>query len=65
MDELNKLIDQYIKLHPNATNPLDWLWIAGVEYLIDILKNSNGRELIYVLANEFIFDGGYISYMEN
>lgn len=65
MEELNKLIDQYVKLHPNATNPLDWFWIAGIDYLIEKLKNANGRELIYVLANELIFDGGYISYKEN
>lgn len=65
MDELNLLIDEYLNMHPNAINPLEWFWIAGPDYLIDKLKKANGRELIYVLANESVFDGGHIAYKEN
>lgn len=65
MDELNLLIDEYMILHPKATNPMRWFWIAGIEYLIEKLKKANGRELIYVLDKESVFDGGYITFKEN
>lgn len=65
MDELNLLIDEYMILHPKAKNPMEWFWIAGIEYLIEKLKKANGRELIYVLDKESVFDGGYITYKEN
>ena len=65
IEELNTLIDEYLKIHPNATNPKVWLFVAGDEYIIDKLKKANGRELVYVLANDIVFDGGYIKYVEN
>jgi hypothetical protein len=65
IEQLNTLIDEYLKIHPNATNPKDWLFVAGPEYIIDKLKKANGRQLVYVLANDSVFDGGYIKYVEN
>lgn len=65
IEELNTLIDEYLKIHPNATNPKEWIFVAGVEYIIDKLKKANGKELIYVVDNQSVFDGGYIKYAEN
>jgi hypothetical protein len=65
MEELNKLIKEYMQLHPNATNPMQWFFVAKIEYLTEMLTNANGRELYYVLADESVLDGGYIAYKEN
>ena len=66
IDEFSKLIEEYMALHPNSTNPTQYLYVVGMEGLIEILKNANGREIVYAYENgNDVVDGGYVEYLEN
>lgn len=63
-NELNELIIEYMKLHPNSRNPMQYLYVIGIGQLIELLKNANGREIVYAYENgNDILDGGYVQYL--
>lgn len=63
-NELNELIIGYMKLHPNSRNPMQYLYVIGIGQLIELLKNANGREIVYAYENgNDILDGGYVQYL--
>jgi len=66
IEEFSQLIAEYMELHPNSTNPTQYLYVVGMDGLIEILKNANGREIVYAFENgKDVYDGGYVQYLEN
>lgn len=62
MSELFKLVDEYMALHPDAENPLNYFNALGDEELINALKNANGKVLDFVPAKlPNIIDGGRLA----
>ena len=55
LDEFNQLISEYMDLHPNSKNPTQYLFSIDMETLIDMLKNANGKEIIYLYVYFFSF----------
>jgi len=33
--------------------------------MVEMLKNANGKEIVYIFDNFNVWDGGYIAYKEN
>lgn len=65
-NELNELIIEYMKLHPNSRNPMQYLYVIGIGQLIELLKNANGREIVYKYENPIdVLDGGFVQYIQN
>lgn len=63
--ELNVLIDQYMTLHPNGKNPMQYLFNIDIQTIIEMLKNANGKEIIYVYDDNSDDDGGLIMYAKD
>lgn len=62
MSELFKLVDEYIALHPDAENPLNYFTALGADELIKALKNANGKVLDFIPAKlPPIIDGGRLA----
>jgi hypothetical protein len=47
IDELLNLVLQYEKTYPNAESPINYLIAFRRENLIRIIKEANGREIIF------------------
>jgi hypothetical protein len=62
IDLFNQLINEYMGLHPNAKNPTQFIYAIDIEVLIEMLQNSNGREIIFTYDDNDTLDGGVISY---
>jgi hypothetical protein len=62
IDEFNRLIVEYMALHPNSKNPTQYLFNVDMEIMIEMLKNANGRKIIYVYDDDSVDDGGLIKY---
>jgi hypothetical protein len=65
IDEFNKLISEYMLLHPDSINPTQYLYMVELEFMVEMLKNANGKEIVYIFDNFNVWDGGYIAYKEN
>ena len=64
MDKLEKLLNEYLELHPNAETPLNYYNLLGEDKLIEVLKNSNGRQIKWIESfTGDILDGGEIQYI--
>lgn len=62
MNEFDELIIEYIKEH-NDEPPLFLLTIYGVEEAVNILKERNGRKVIWKEIDEDTVDGGEFIYV--
>jgi hypothetical protein len=60
--EFNKLIIEYMLLHPDSINPTQYLYMVELENMVEILKNANGREIVYIFDEFNVWDGGEIGY---
>ena len=47
MIELFTAIDEYLKAHPDAQDPKYFLIAFGVEDMLDIIAEANGRKIIF------------------
>jgi hypothetical protein len=63
--EFHNLVAEYMELHPNSDNPIQYSQLVDVDLLIDALKNAKGREIVYVYDDDETDDGGFIKYVEN
>lgn len=62
MNEFDELIIEYIKEHSDEP-PLFLLSIYGVEEAVNILKERNGRKIIWQQIDEDTVDGGEYAYV--
>ena len=64
MDKLEKLLNEYLDLHPKAENPLNYFNLLGEEKLIEVLERSNGRQIKWIpnFAGN-VLDGGEMEYI--
>jgi len=64
MDKLEKLLNEYLELHPNAETPLNYYNLLGEDKLIEVLENSNGRQIKWIESfTGDVLDGGEIQYI--
>ena len=64
MDKLQKLLNEYLELHPNAETPLNYYNLLGEDKLIEVLENSNGRQIKWIESfTGDVLDGGEIQYI--
>lgn len=63
MEKLNRLIDNYVKLHPELEHPQAYLYMLGEEELTKILDKAIKENLVleYVDAGINTLDGGEIT----
>ncbi len=63
MEKLNRLIDNYVKLHPELEHPQAYLYMLGEEELTKILDKAIKENLVleYVDAGVNTLDGGEIT----
>ena len=63
MEKLIKLIDKYVKLHPELEHPQSYLYMLGEEELTKILDKAIKENLVleYVDAGVNTLDGGEIT----
>lgn len=45
--KLEKLHTEYLKSHPDAQNPLDYLVALGEEGLLEALQKRKGRKIVF------------------
>lgn len=62
MNEFDKLIEDYINEH-NDVPPLFLLNLFGVDEAINVLKQRNGRKIIWQQINKDAADGGNYRYI--
>ena len=62
MNEFDELIEKYIKEH-NDVPPLFLLTLFGVDEAINVLKQRNGRKIIWQQINKDTADGGNYRYI--
>tara|TARA_R110000737_G_C14481217_1_gene468555 strand:+ start:737 stop:931 length:195 start_codon:yes stop_codon:yes gene_type:complete len=64
MDKLEKLINKYLELYPNSETPLNYYNLLGEDKLIEVLEQSNGREIKWIPNfTGDVSDGGEIQYI--
>jgi hypothetical protein len=64
MDKLEKLINEYLELHPNSETPLNYYNLLGDDGLIDVLEKANGKEIKWIPNfTGDVLDGGEIQYI--
>lgn len=62
--EFNAIVSDYMKLHPNAESPQNWAYELTMEEISEFIKNSNGREIEFVISNDpDVMNGGYLKYV--
>ena len=63
MEKLFKLINKYVKLHPELEHPQAYLYMLGVEELTELLDKALKENLVleYVDAGVNTDDGGEIT----
>ncbi len=62
MKELTELVKEYLALHPDAENPLNYFNALGAAELIKALKNANGKVLDFIPAKlPEVIDGGRLA----
>ena len=63
MEKLNRLIDNYVKLHPELEHTQAYLYMLGEEELTKILDKAIKENLVleYVDAGVNTLDGGEIT----
>ena len=63
MEKLNRLIDNYVKLHPELEHPQAYLYMLGEEELTELLDKALKENLVleYVDAGVNTDDGGEIA----
>jgi hypothetical protein len=62
MKELTELVKEYMALHPDAENPLNYFNALGADVLINALKNANGKILDFIPAKlPQVIDGGRLA----
>jgi hypothetical protein len=59
--EYKELEWEYIKQFPNSEKPSNSMYELGVDFLLDGLKNRNGKK-IRIVHNRKVCDGGKIVY---
>jgi len=47
MEEFAKLVENYLKKHPKAQSPFDYVEGLGIQLITDILNKSKGREVVF------------------
>lgn len=62
MNEFDELIEEYIKEH-NDVPPLFLLTLFGVDESIRVLKERNGKKIIWQQIDEDTADGGTFRYV--
>jgi len=62
MNEFDELIEEYIKEH-NDVPPLFLLTLFGIDESIRVLKERNGRKIIWQQIDEEAADGGTYRYV--
>jgi hypothetical protein len=64
--EFNAIVSDYMKLHPKAENPQNWGYVLTMEEISEFIKNSNGREIEFVISNDpDVMNGGYLRYIKD
>jgi hypothetical protein len=62
MEELFKLINEYMALHPDAETPLNYFNALGLDELLEALKNANGKVIDLIDDNKYGYvDGGRLA----
>ena len=58
LQKLQKLQNEYLKLHPNSEKPQILMFTYSVDDVIELLEKADGREIVYVDELDKL-DGGY------
>ena len=63
-EELIALINAYLRIYPDAQNPKGYIHSYGLEGIKTIIKESKGREIIFIqdLENPINPDEVYFEY---
>jgi DNA-directed RNA polymerase subunit L len=62
MEELFKLVEEYMVLHPNAENPLNYFNALEFNDLLEALKNANGKVINLIDTDKYGYvDGGRLA----
>lgn len=63
MEKLEKLIEEYVKLHPELEHPQAYLYMLGEEELTDLLDKALKENLVlqYIDEGENVLDGGEVT----
>ena len=62
MEQLFKLIEEYMVLHPDAESPLNYFNALGLDELLEALKNANGKVIYLNGGGEYGYvDGGRLA----
>ena len=61
--KLQKLQNEYLKLHPNSETPQILMFTYSVDDVIELLEKADGREIVYVDELDKL-DGGYYKYID-
>jgi hypothetical protein len=62
MEELFKLVEEYMVLHPDAESPLNYFNALGLDELLEALKNANGKVINLIDTDKYGYvDGGRLA----
>lgn len=62
MEELFKLVEEYMVLHPDAETPLNYFNALGLDELLEALKNANGKVINLIGSGRYGYvDGGRLA----
>jgi hypothetical protein len=62
MEELFKLVEEYMVLHPDAESPLNYFNALGLNELLQALKNANGKVIDLIDDDKYGYvDGGRLA----
>lgn len=65
MDELQKLVAEYeANRLPDDEGVMTFLYTAGEDRLIEMLKNANGRKIEVRYPGGEVLDGGQLFYVD-
>jgi len=47
LEEINILLLEYFAINPEADNPLDFVYVLGLDGVLNVLKEANNREIVF------------------
>tara|TARA_R110001606_G_C15263796_1_gene638726 strand:- start:46 stop:231 length:186 start_codon:yes stop_codon:yes gene_type:complete len=60
---INNLIDEYIVQFPKTGFPMQLLYAYGEDQTVVILKEREGRQIKWIIADKDVRDGGEFIYV--
>jgi hypothetical protein len=52
LKEIDRLLGEYLTINPDADNPLDYVYVLGLDGVLNVLEEANNRKIVFIIEEE-------------